>query len=296
MVLEMNFVDISGLRRGGIAVILALAAGALPQHAVPADEEDSPPPAFMDREFTLAIGGFFPRVQSTVTLRSPRGFGKEFSGEDVGLDRDISSAWIHFNWRFKPRHQFQAEWFLLDRDGERVSNRPLEIGDAVIGVGSSLETEMDVNVGRLTYGYSFLRDEKLDLAFLVGFHIATVKASVAATGNVTVDGVPVAGAWTESGGTQSFPLPHIGGTATYAFTPRFTGEFSVLVFALDLGDYSGSILETDAFLAYQLTKTFGIGGGLKYFNLDLKANTSRGGSVGYKFKFFGPAVFGYASF
>jgi hypothetical protein len=91
-------------------------------------------------------------------------------------------------------------------------------------------------------------------------------------------------------------LPHIGGTATYAFTPRFTAELSLLVFALDVGDYSGSLFETDAFLGYQLTKHFGIGGGLKYFNLDLKADTSRGGSVGYKFKFFGPAVFGYVSF
>ncbi len=286
----------NGLCRGGVAIILALAAGAPPQYAVAAEEGDSSPPALMDREFILAIGGFFPRVQSTVTLTSPRGFGKEFSGEDVGLDKDISSAWIHFNWRFKPRHQFQAEWFLLDRDGERVTDTPLEIGDSVIGVGSSLETEMDVNVGRLTYGYSFLRDEKLDLAVLVGFHIATVKASVTAAGNVTVDGVPVVGSRTESGGTQTLPLPHIGGTATYAFTPRFTGEFSLLVFALDLGDYSGSLLETDAFLAYQLTKHFGIGGGLKYFNLNLKANTSRGGSAAYNYKFFGPAIFGYTSF
>ena len=292
----MTTIDTNGLRRSGIAIIMALAAGALPQYAVAADQGDSPPQKLIDQEFTIALGGFFPRVQSTVTLTSPRGFGKEFSGDDVGLDKDISSAWMHFNWRFKPRHQFQAEWFLLNRDGERVTDRPLEIGDAVIGVGSSLEAEMDVNVGRLTYGYSFLRDEQLDLAFLVGFHIATVKATVTAAGNVTVNGVPVIGSRTESGGTQTLPLPHIGGTATYAFTPRFTGEFSLLVFALDLGDYAGSLLETDAFLAYQLTKHFGIGGGLKYFNLNLKANTSRGGSAAYNYKFFGPAVFGYASF
>ncbi len=287
----------NGLCRGGVAIILALAAGAPPQYAVAADEGDSPPPALMDREFIVALGGFFPRVQSTVTLTSPRGFGKEFSGEDVGLDKNVSSAWISFNWRFKPRHQFQAEWFLLDRDGARTADRPLEIGDTVIGVGASLESEFKLNVGRLTYGYSFFRDEKLDIAFLVGAHFATAKLSVAAAGTVSVDGAPVVGgSRTESSSTKTFPLPHIGGSATYAFTPRFTGEFSLLVFALDLGDYSGSLLETDAFLAYQLTKHFGIGGGLKYFNLNLQANTSRGGSAAYNYKFFGPAIFGYASF
>ena len=287
----------NGLSTGGVAIILALAAGAPPQYAVAADEGDSPPPALMDREFTVALGGFFPRIESTVTLTSPRGFGKEVNGEDLGLDKSMNSAWIHFNWRFRPRHQFQAEWFLLDRDGARTVDRPLEIGDTVIGVGASVESEMRLNVGRLTYGYSFFRDEKLDIAFLVGAHFATAKLTATAAGNVSVNGTPVVvGSRTESTSTKTFPLPHIGATATYAFTPRFTGELSLLVFALDLGDYSGSLFETDAFLAYQLTKHFGIGGGLKYFNLDLKANTSRGGSVGYKFKFFGPAVFGYVSF
>jgi hypothetical protein len=293
----MKTITTNGLRRGGIAIILALAAGAPPQHAVAADEGDGPPPPLMDREFIVAIGGFFPRIQSTATLTSPRGFGKEFSGEDVGLDRSTSSAWIHFNWQFKPRHQFQAEWFQLDRDGGRTVDRPLQIGDTFIGVGSSVESEFDLNVGRLTYGYSFLRDEKLDIAILVGAHIATAKVSVSAAGNVSVNGNPVVGgSRTESSSTKSFPLPHIGGTATYAFTPRLTGELSLLVFALDLGDYSGSLLETDAFLSYQLTKLFGIGGGLKYFNLNLEAGSSRGGSAAYNYKFFGPAIFGYASF
>ena len=236
----------NGLSTGGVAIILALAAGAPPQYAVAADEGDGPRPALMDREFILAIGGFFPRVQSTVTLTSPRGFGKEFSGEDVGLDKDLSSAWIHFNWRFKPRHQFQAEWFLLNRDGARTTDRPLEIGDTVIGVGASVESEMRLNVGRLTYGYSFFRDEKLDIAFLVGAHFATAKLTATAAGNVSVNGTPVVGgSRTESSSTKTFPLPHIGGTATYAFTPRFTGELSLLVFALDLGEYSGSLIETD---------------------------------------------------
>ena len=272
---------------------LMFASGSGVSHA---SEDNGAFPALIDREFTVALGGFFPRVESTFTLTSPRGFGKEISGDDLGLNKHMSSAWLHFNWRFKPRHQFQAEWFLLDRDGERVTDRPLEIGDAVIGIGSSLETEIRFNVARLTYGYSFFRDEKLDMAFLIGAHFATAKYSVTASGNVTVGGVPVVGPITESSGTQIFPLPHMGVTATYAFTPRLTGELSVLVFALDLGEYRGSLFETDAYMAYQLTETFGIGGGLKYFNLNLKADTDRGGTAAYNFKFFGPAIFGYATF
>ncbi len=37
-----------------------------------ASEENNALPALIDREFTVALGGFFPRIQSTVTLKSPR--------------------------------------------------------------------------------------------------------------------------------------------------------------------------------------------------------------------------------
>ncbi len=116
-------------------------------------------------------------------------------------------------------------------------------------------------------------------------------------GDVTVNGVPVVGgSRTESSSTKTFPLPHLGGSLSYEFTPRLTGQLTQLAFALDLGDYSGSLIETDAFMAYQLSKYFGLGGGLKYFNLNLQANTSRGGNVEYDYEFFGPTIFGYTSF
>ncbi len=71
---------------------------------------------------------------------------------------------------------------------------------------------------------------------------------------------------------------------------------TLLAFALDLGDFSGSLIETDATMAYQLSKHFGIGGGLKYFKFNLQANTSGGGNVEFDYEFFGPAIFGYATF
>jgi hypothetical protein len=76
---------------------------------------------------------------------------------------------------------------------------------------------------------------------------------------VSVNGIPVlAGSVTESSGTYTFPLPHLGGSLSYEFTPRLAGNLTVLAFALDLGDYSGSLLEVNALMAYQLSKHFGL--------------------------------------
>ncbi|GMQ75109.1 MAG: hypothetical protein BMS9Abin01_0353 [Gammaproteobacteria bacterium] len=231
-------------------------------------------------------------------LTGPAGGGAEIDMEDeLGLDKDSSSAWVSFNWRFQPRHQLQVEWFQLNRKGPAAADRSLTIGDTTIGVGASMESKVALDLGRVTYGYSIIRKNKLDLSLLVGVHIATAKVTVTAAGNVSVDGVPVvSGSVTESSSPFTFPLPHLGGSLGYEFTPKMAGNLTVLAFAIDLGDYSGSLLQVDAMMAYQLSKYFGIGGGLKYFNLNVDANQSGGGNAEFDYSFFGPAIFGYASF
>lgn len=105
----------------------------------------------------------------------------------------------------------------------------------------------------------------------------------------------VSGSSTESSSTLTFPLPHLGGEFSYKFSPRWSAQFTLLAFALEVNEYSGSLLEVDGTVAYQLSKHFGIGAGLKYFNLNLQAQKSGGGAE-FDYQFFGPAVFGVATF
>jgi hypothetical protein len=155
---------------------------------------------------------------------------------------------------------------------------------------------MDLNLGRITYGYSIIRTDSVDLSFLTGVHVATTKVTATASGAIAVDGVPVlSGSSTESTSTFTFPLPHIGGSASWKFAPRWTGSLRLLFFALDIDRYSGHLIEADATAVYQLTKTFGIGTGLKYFTLNVQAQSTVGGAE-FDYQFFGPVVFGSASF
>lgn len=270
--------------------------------AAPADEtsKEKELGSLIDSKFTVALGGFFPRVDSTFSLNPPNGgSGGDISIEDdLGLDSSTASVWAGFAWRFQPRHQLQLEWFQLNRDGESTAQRNLPpIGDATIGIGAGLSSKMNMNLGRLTYGYSFYRRGDWDVAVLAGAHIATFKATVTATGNVSVNGVPVAsGSHTESSSTYTIPLPHFGGSARYRISPRWSTSVTALVFALEIDNYGGSLVELDAQVAYQVSKHFGIGGGLKYFNLRLEANGDGGGGATFDYAFYGPAIFGYATF
>ena len=81
----------------------------------------------------------------------------------------------------------------------------------------------------------------------------------------------------------------------YKPSPRWTLGVTLLGFAMDVDQYSGYLVEADGLAAYQVSKNFGIGAGLKYFRLNLEANGSRG-SAEYDFEFYGPTVFGYVTF
>ena len=154
-----------------------------------------------------------------------------------------------------------------------------------------------MNLGRLTYGYSFYKKGDWELAVLAGLHIATFKASVTASGNVTVNGVPlVGGSATDSTSTHTVPLPHFGGSVRYRISPRWSVSGTALAFALEIDNYGGHLVELDTTVAYQASKHFGIGGGLKYFNLYLEANADGGGGASFDYQFFGPSIFGYATF
>jgi hypothetical protein len=295
----LPFVASRGWSKCVLAVLGLLVSGLATETSLAASDENRADGSLLDSKYTLTFGGFFPRIDSSLDLSSPRGGGTEISIEDdLGLDDTKATAWVGFSWRFQPRHQLQVEWFELDRDGSATAGRSFEIFDTTIGVGASLGSKVDLNLGRVTYGYSFFRKEKVDLSFLVGAHIATLKATITASGNVSVNGMPIGPdeSVTESSSSKTVPLPHIGGSLIYEFTPRWVGRLNVFAFALDIGEYRGSLVEFDAFMAYQLTRHFGIGGGFKYFNLNLDYDQSDGGSVDYEYEFFGPALFGYVSF
>ena len=177
-------------RKALLFAVLALPMGFVAGTA--GAEESGAPKALFDQKFSIALGGFFPRINSSVSLNpSGGGSGSNISLEDdLGLNDTSASAWLGFNWRFLPRHKVHVEWFQLNRAGSATGG-PFQIGDTNVSIGASLSSKMDLNLGRVTYGYSIMRRENLDLAFLVGAHIVTAKATVTASGNISVNGSPV---------------------------------------------------------------------------------------------------------
>jgi hypothetical protein len=288
----------SELRVIALLTVVALGSGFTVGVHAAEEPKSSTNNTLFEAEFSLAVGGFFPWIESDISLGpSSGGSGQTIDTEKtLGLSDNTASWWINFDWRFLPRHQLQVEWFQLNRSGSRTVSEDFSYGDLDAFVGATTSSKVNLDIGRITYGYSVIRDEKLDVALLIGAHIITTKGTISASGSIAVSGVPPAsGSYTASSSTYTFPLPHVGASVTYKIAPRWTTQFSALAFYMRVGDYTGSLVQLDANAGYQLTKNFGLGAGLTYFDLNLQGTTDRV-QAEYNFQFFGPAVFGYATF
>ena len=143
--------------KSALAVILILLNGFVAETVLAASQEGDTKGSVFGSKYKVALGGYFPYTQSELTLTGPGGQGDSLSSDDLGMDSNTSSLWGSFNWRFLPRHQLHLEYFSLNRDGSRAAGRDFNIGGTDVGVGASLNTTMDLGIGRVTYGYSIIQ-------------------------------------------------------------------------------------------------------------------------------------------
>lgn len=258
----------------------------------------------LNDRFAIYLGGFFPQVSSTITINGDvlgPGDGIDFENA-LGLEDSKSVLWGGVRWKISPRNQIEFEFADLNRNGSVTAiSDELEIGDSIVQAGARIDSTFDVTLGRLTYGFSVLRDEKKDLQLKAGVHIADLGVSLEATGAVCVDGEvpPNCSIFLETprGESQDItaPLPHLGVSFTYALTPTIGVRFQVIGFAIELNDIDGKLVEVDADVVWTPWRHFGFGAGLRYFNANIESKGSRLNGE-FDFKYYGPAIYGIFTF
>ncbi|MFZ0256397.1 MAG: hypothetical protein WAN46_12270 [Gammaproteobacteria bacterium] len=249
--------------RATCVAVFAVCAGLAVGSA--AAEEGRGNPEFTDR-LSIRVGGFFPTIDSKIRFDPTKGtLGTVLDFEDdLGMEETSPTFWAGARWRITRRHRLEFEYLQLDRSGAQTASADFRIGNTSGTVGTLLESDFDVKLARFTYGFSLINDGRKELALLIGAHLASADAGIQLTGNLTVIGlgnVTSATRRRETGETV-FPLPHLGGTFGWAFTPKLSAKATAIGFALDLGDFKGSLVEVSADLQYQLLKHLGLGAGI----------------------------------
>jgi len=263
---------------------------------VSAAQSNDPISTLLDSTFQLRVGVFFPDLDSHIRIDSSLGQigdGIDFE-RDLGMAESKSTLYGGASWKFAKKHVLEWEFFDLGRDGLTTVEKSWDIGDTTILANGQIASTFNVRINRLSYRYRFFENSRTNINFMAGLHGMRVNARLALSGNLIVDGEPIFVLPNEPDvevEKTKLPLPHFGVGINYVLTPRFIGHASIKGFALEIGDTYGRLIEANLAVQYQLQNNFGIGGGIKWFRLNVVEDETERVDVTMDFDFFGPAVF-----
>ena len=288
---------LQALFKAAVASVLILAAT-----VATVAEADSPNAGapFLDDRYSFWLGGFFPKVDSYIRLDSSSGLpGNEIDFEDtLGLEDGKNVGFGGIRWRMAPRHLIEFELIQLKRSGLVGGvTKPLKIGDYKVRIGAQIESELDVSIGRLTYGYTIINTDRSEVALKAGLHLTELKALLRLSGAVEIDGVLVGTPSTvvEEGEDVAAPLPHLGLSYGYAFKPNLGFRAQGLAFAIKINDYEGTLLDLGLDFQYRPWRRLGVGAGMRYFNITIDDN--RGSRLArFQYEYYGPVIYAVYSF
>ena len=277
-------------------LISSLAAFLLALSGTSIAEGTEPDSINWDYTFQLRAGVFFPDLDSSIRIDSSLGSigdGLDFE-RDLGMSESKSTFYGGASWQFAPKHILEWEFFDLGRDGVVTAEGSWDIGDTTVLANGQIASTFNVRINRLTYRYRIFEDATKNLVLMAGVHATRAEASLALSGDLIVDGEPVF-VLPDRPVTELeksvFPLPHFGVGMNYALTPRLIGTAMVKAFAMEIGDTYGSLVEANLGVQYQVNEKFGIGGGFKWFFLDVVEDEGEFVDVKMEFDFFGPAIY-----
>lgn len=228
--------------------------------------------------FEVRLGGYITDFDSELRINSSADLrGSDTNLEDeLDMDDGLEEVRIDLRWRFLPRHAIDFAYYDISREGRRVLERQLDIGDQTFVVGTNLKSKLDFEVYKLAYAYSFAHSDKTDAALSLGLHVIDVGFKA----DGTVLGIPVE----RHSSDVTLPLPVVG----IQFARRLGGPFmlslDVDLFAIEYGDYKGSLW--DANLTLDVAFTDRVGGFVGYNFVDMNVeseDTSLLGELDYQY-------------
>jgi hypothetical protein len=140
------------------------------------------------RSGVLRLGGFFITNISTKLGVSAR--GKPIGGlidlnDDLGMEDSVVSPRIAGSYRFGKRHGITFGYYKLDLDGTRTLSKTIDLGPIQIPINTTIRTEFEQDIFKLTYNYIFHDEGKVTLGFTPGLYVTQFRIGLDSTGLTT---------------------------------------------------------------------------------------------------------------
>jgi hypothetical protein len=205
----------------------------------------------------LAVGGYFPKIDTQVRISNDQGQGTLIDLEDdFGLDDSVASLRIQGHYRFNSEHRFIYSFIDASRDASHVVERDIIYDDKIFPAGSLVTADFSVQLIKLLYGYSFLQNDKIDLSFTAGM--------VGLDLDTTLDS-PLVDREEDS---SFLPLPVVGLRGMYAYNRKLLLRAGIDYFKINEGNVDAEVIDWNLAIEYDVFKKVALGLSYGQFNLD----------------------------
>jgi hypothetical protein len=181
------------------------------------------------------------------------------------------------------RHLVRLSGLTTRRSAQTVLNRRIVFDDQTYFINERVDSELNLTLFGLTYGYRFIASERAELTASFGIQVAEVEANAVVRSRVVRDAE-----------TGVAPLPLIGLEGRYDFGDHWSIEARVQYLTANIEDVDGSIMDARAAIAWRTNPHLVFGLGYRSFAIDIDSqNESTPGLV--EMKISGPTLFIRAS-
>ncbi len=211
--------------------------------------------------------------------------GSQFgAARELGMPEAMNQGWLDLTFRLTPRNRIQAEFYKLTRKGDRIIDKDISFGDDDYAAGERIVSRMDLRTLGITYLFSALRGEQVELAAGLGIHLLQLEGSLEAPARFESEQLDAAG-----------PFPSLAIDGTWRFTRRFSINGTAHYLTVHTSDADGDYLSWRANLQYRGWRNLAIG--LGYAGTRYKMDSTHPGNSGYlNLQYSGPEVFARVSF
>jgi hypothetical protein len=249
-------------------------------------------PDLLTDPFRVSLGGFVLESDVTVRLDGDTGRGTPVDWDDTFGGGDSTRFRLEGHWRFGERHALRGLYFTNDWDRSRTAENEIEWQGEVYPVGARVKAEFSTDIYMLAYDYAFLKREDYEIYAGIGLHYTSVSAGLSA--RISGEGGEVDRSL-KNEGSVDLPLPVIALGGLWRLPRNFWLSGSGQLFALEIDDYDGNLIDATLALTWQPKPWLGIGFAYNYFKVDVDVTKDRfNGNLDWVYD--GPMIYYNASF
>jgi hypothetical protein len=254
--------------------------------------ESTPPPFEPWEKFSLSLGAFLSKTNTNVRVGS--GVGVDVDMEKALGQKDQNTVFrAESLWRFSHnrKHRIDASWFAMRRSASKTTTQDFNIKDrednlVTIPAGTQIDSHFNLDIIETLYSYSFLQDDRVDLAVAGGFFMMPIDFGLQATGFPNV----------ERKFKFTAPLPVLGLRMDVALTPKWYIRSSSQFFDVEYEDISGHLMQIRMAVECRPVKHLGIGVGVDNMRMELEASKDNPANIdlsgNIKFQYTGLQLYG----